>query len=53
VPKRGERKLVNIYLNRELYLTAKADAARKDITMQEWMENAIKRELQSSKVKSE
>ena len=53
MPERGGRRLVNIYLNKELYLTAKADAAKKDITMQEWMENAMKRELQSNKVKPE
>ena len=46
---RGERKLINIYLNKELYLTAKADAAKRELTMQEWMELAILRELQSNK----
>jgi len=47
---RGERKLVNIYLNKELYLTAKADAAKQEMTMQEWMEDAMHQKLQSEEV---
>jgi predicted HicB family RNase H-like nuclease len=47
VPERGERRLVNIYLNKELYLTAKSDAAKQDITMQEWVEDALRRKLKS------
>ena len=53
MPKRGERRLVNIYLNRELYLTAKSDAAKQDITMQEWVEDALRLKLKSDGVEVE
>ena len=48
---RGNRKLVNIYLDKELYLTAKADAAKREITMQEWVESALKLKLNIDGVK--
>lgn len=50
---RGNRKLISIYLNKELYLTAKSDAAKSEVTMQEWVEDALRLKLksnQSSKV---
>ena len=49
MPERGERRLVNIYLNKELYLTAKSDAAKQDITMQEWVEDALRLKLKANK----
>lgn len=53
MPERGERRLVNIYLNKELYLTAKSDAAKRDITMQEWVEEALRLKLKSDGVEVE
>jgi hypothetical protein len=42
---RGNRKLVNIYIDAELWSKAKADAAIMETTLQVWLEQAIQYRL--------